>query len=137
MSSDAQQQWQRAGKIARRAGSDDYTSDDNPTVSPEDKEARRQARSAQKEERMKTARTMDLPYFLEMVDLRTLCHRDVVGKRRADQTLLQTIATAPICASTTQNGKEDLPTRISFIGSIMEKGRTSAYRIVPVRNWTA
>ncbi|KAL9584825.1 MAG: hypothetical protein Q9203_004509 [Teloschistes exilis] len=69
VSSDAQQQWHRAGKIARRAGSDDYTSDDNPTVSPEDKEARRQARSAQKEERMKTARTMDLPYFLEMVDL--------------------------------------------------------------------
>lgn len=82
MSSDAQQQWHRAGKIARRAGSDDYTSDDNPTISPEDKEARRQARSAQKEERMKTARTMDLPYFLEMVDLRMPCHPDITGKAK-------------------------------------------------------
>ncbi|KAL8661599.1 MAG: hypothetical protein Q9202_005427 [Teloschistes flavicans] len=69
VSSDAQQQWHRAGKIARRAGGDDYSSDDNPVVSPEDREARRQARSAQKEERMKTARTMDLAYFLELVDL--------------------------------------------------------------------
>lgn len=72
VSSDAQQQWHRAGKIARRAGGDDYSSDDTPVVSPEDREARRQARSAQKEERMKTARTMDLAYFLELVDLSTL-----------------------------------------------------------------
>ncbi|KAL8766951.1 MAG: hypothetical protein Q9209_006432 [Squamulea sp. 1 TL-2023] len=69
ISSDAQQQWQRAGKIARRAGGDEYSSDDNATLSPEDKEARRQARVAQREERMRTARTMDLAYFLEMVDL--------------------------------------------------------------------
>ncbi|KAL8703862.1 MAG: hypothetical protein Q9201_002951 [Fulgogasparrea decipioides] len=69
VSSDAQQQWRRAGKIARRAGGDDYSSDDNPTASPEEKEARRLARLAQREERMRTARTMDLAYFLEMVDL--------------------------------------------------------------------
>ncbi|CAL8575147.1 hypothetical protein XPA_001089 [Xanthoria parietina] len=69
VSSDAQHQWRRAGKIARRAGGDEYSSDENATLSPEDKEARRRARSAQREERMRTARTMDLAYFLEMVDL--------------------------------------------------------------------
>ncbi|KAI4249433.1 MAG: hypothetical protein L6R42_008991, partial [Xanthoria sp. 1 TBL-2021] len=69
LSSDAQQQWRRAGKIARRAGGDEYSSDENATLSPEDKEARRRTRSAQREERMRTARTMDLAYFLEMVDL--------------------------------------------------------------------
>ncbi|KAL8803387.1 MAG: hypothetical protein Q9182_003185 [Xanthomendoza sp. 2 TL-2023] len=69
ISSDAQQQWLRAGKIARRAGGDDYSSDDNATLSPEKKEERRQTRLAQREERMRTARTMDLAYFLEMVDL--------------------------------------------------------------------
>ncbi|KAL8976578.1 MAG: hypothetical protein Q9205_007440, partial [Flavoplaca limonia] len=68
-SSDAQQQWHRAGKIARRAGGDEYSSGDDTTLSPEDKEARRRARSAQREERMRTARTMDLAYFLEMVDI--------------------------------------------------------------------
>ncbi|KAL8839174.1 MAG: hypothetical protein Q9176_004677 [Flavoplaca citrina] len=68
-SSDAQQQWHRAGKIARRAGGDEYSSGDDTTLSSEDKEARRRARSAQREERMRTARTMDLAYFLEMVDI--------------------------------------------------------------------
>ncbi|KAL8669822.1 MAG: hypothetical protein Q9168_005601 [Polycauliona sp. 1 TL-2023] len=66
-SSDAQQQWHRVGKIARRAGGDEYLPDDNTSsLSPEDRE---EARSAQREERMRTARTMDLAYFLEMVDL--------------------------------------------------------------------
>ncbi|KAL8732641.1 MAG: hypothetical protein Q9166_002616 [cf. Caloplaca sp. 2 TL-2023] len=69
LSSDAQQQWHRAGKIVRRAGGDEYSSDDNDTLSPEGKEVRRQTRVARREERMKTARTMDLAYFLEMVDL--------------------------------------------------------------------
>ncbi|KAL8852891.1 MAG: hypothetical protein Q9221_002267 [Calogaya cf. arnoldii] len=69
VSSGAQQQWHRAGKIARRAGGDEYSSDENAALSPEDKEARRRARSSQMEERMKTARTMDLAYFLEMVDI--------------------------------------------------------------------
>ncbi|KAL8690341.1 MAG: hypothetical protein Q9224_004425 [Gallowayella concinna] len=68
ISSDAQQQWLRAGNIARRAGGDDYSSDENATLSPEKREERREARMAQREERMRTARTMDLAYFLEMVD---------------------------------------------------------------------
>ncbi|KAL8858013.1 MAG: hypothetical protein Q9178_005474 [Gyalolechia marmorata] len=69
-SSDAQQQWRRAGKIARRAAGDEHSSDDNATLSLDEKESRRQARLTQREERMRTARTMDLAYFLEMVDLR-------------------------------------------------------------------
>ncbi|KAL8708293.1 MAG: hypothetical protein Q9220_006768 [cf. Caloplaca sp. 1 TL-2023] len=69
ISSDAQQQWHRAGKIARRAGGDEYSSDDNKTLSPIEKDQRRETRLAQREERMRTARTMDLAYFLEMVDL--------------------------------------------------------------------
>ncbi|KAL9599679.1 MAG: hypothetical protein Q9219_003667 [cf. Caloplaca sp. 3 TL-2023] len=67
-SSDAQKQWRRIGKIARRAGGDEYASDDNDTLSPSEQDERRQERLAQREERMKTARTMDLAYFLEMVD---------------------------------------------------------------------
>ncbi|KAL8827503.1 MAG: hypothetical protein Q9170_006991 [Blastenia crenularia] len=69
-SSDAQQQWRRIGKIARRAGGDEYSSaDDDVRLSPEEKGERRERREEQREERMRTARTMDLAYFLEMVDL--------------------------------------------------------------------
>ncbi|KAI4171403.1 MAG: hypothetical protein LQ343_004259 [Gyalolechia ehrenbergii] len=68
-SSDAQQQWRRIGKIARRAGGDEYSSYDNNTLSPSEQDEQRQKRQAHKEERMRTSRTMDLPYFLEMVDL--------------------------------------------------------------------
>ncbi|KAL8936139.1 MAG: hypothetical protein Q9216_005087 [Gyalolechia sp. 2 TL-2023] len=66
---DAQQQWRRIGKIARRAGGDEYSSDDNDVLSSSEQDERRQERQAHKEERMRTSRTMDLPYFLEMVDL--------------------------------------------------------------------
>ncbi|KAL8969228.1 MAG: hypothetical protein Q9183_002097 [Haloplaca sp. 2 TL-2023] len=65
VSSDAQSQWHRAGNIARRAGGDTHSSDEDPDAPPKEKEAKRRER----DERMKTAKTMDLPYFLEMVDL--------------------------------------------------------------------
>ena len=71
VSSGAQSQWQRAGNIARRAGGDAYSSDEDPDAPPKEKEAKRRER----DERMKTAKTMDLPYFLEMVDLRRLSVR--------------------------------------------------------------
>lgn len=125
-SSNAQQQWRRAGKIARRAGGDDYSSDDNPNVSAEDKEARRQARLAQREERMRTARTMDLAYFLEMVDLRmfsTRLREQTYRRHRADPQDLQTTVTALIYGNTTRNGKTVLRMRISSTGSITEKVR--------------
>ncbi|KAL8903121.1 MAG: hypothetical protein Q9207_004143 [Kuettlingeria erythrocarpa] len=67
--SDAQQQWRRVGRIARRAGGDDYSSDEGSALSPAEKDERRRRRAAQREERMRTANTMDLAYFLEMVDL--------------------------------------------------------------------
>ncbi|KAL8918005.1 MAG: hypothetical protein Q9208_007603 [Pyrenodesmia sp. 3 TL-2023] len=67
--SDTQEQWRRVGKIARRAGGDDYTSDEGSALSPADKHERRRRREAQRAERMRTANTMDLAYFLEMVDL--------------------------------------------------------------------
>lgn len=68
-STDAQEQWRRVGKIARRAGGDEYSSDDNNVLSPSEQDERRRRRQASKEERMKSSRTMDLAYFLEMVDL--------------------------------------------------------------------
>ncbi|KAL9018991.1 MAG: hypothetical protein Q9185_003733 [Variospora sp. 1 TL-2023] len=66
--SGAQRQWRRVGDIARRAGGDEYSAEDpgggggEEGLSVEEREERRR-------ERMKTARTMDLAYFLEMVDL--------------------------------------------------------------------
>ncbi|KAL8931843.1 MAG: hypothetical protein Q9211_006695, partial [Gyalolechia sp. 1 TL-2023] len=68
-SSEAQQQWRRIGTIARRAGGDELSSDDDHTRSPSELDERRRQRQAHLEERMRTSRTMDLAYFLEMVDL--------------------------------------------------------------------
>ncbi|KAL5371716.1 hypothetical protein DPSP01_014066, partial [Paraphaeosphaeria sporulosa] len=57
----ARQNWKRVGEIARRAGGDDPVDDieaDND----------HRTRAQQKAEREKTAKMMDLQYFLEMVD---------------------------------------------------------------------
>ncbi|KAL2041539.1 hypothetical protein N7G274_005921 [Stereocaulon virgatum] len=71
----ARQNWSRIGKIARRAGGDEESSlssslSDNDTLSPTQKEARRRKRLAMKQERNKSAKQMDLSYFLEMVDVK-------------------------------------------------------------------
>ncbi|KAL5470074.1 hypothetical protein PMIN07_002072 [Paraphaeosphaeria minitans] len=57
----ARQNWKRVGEIARRAGGDDPVDE---TEADHDDGARAQ----QKAEREKTAKMMDLQYFLEMVD---------------------------------------------------------------------
>lgn len=66
----ARQNWKRVGEIARRAGADDpedeSTTDDD--ISPEDKAARRRKKVEARNDREKTAKMMDLQYFLEMVD---------------------------------------------------------------------
>ena len=73
-SSGAYQQWSRIGKIARRAGGDEESSlsssSDNDAVTPSQKEARRRRRLAEKQERTKSAKQMDISYFLEMVDVK-------------------------------------------------------------------
>ncbi|KAL6715984.1 hypothetical protein ACLMJK_006946 [Lecanora helva] len=70
--SEARQNWSRIGNIARRAGADEESSasspSDNDTSNPSQKEARRRKRLADKQERAKSAKMMDLSYFLEMVD---------------------------------------------------------------------
>ena len=72
--SGAYQQWSRIGKIARRAGGDEESSlsssSDNDAVTPSQKEARRRRRLAEKQERTKSAKQMDISYFLEMVDVK-------------------------------------------------------------------
>jgi hypothetical protein len=71
----ARQKWKRAGEIARRAGADDpeYISetdeDDNDDSSDERAEYRKK-RIEERAEREKTAKMMDLQYFLEMVDVK-------------------------------------------------------------------
>jgi len=66
----ARQNWKRVGEIARRAGGDDPddSSEDEEAMTPEQKEEARQKKALQKAEREKTAKVMDLQYFLEMVD---------------------------------------------------------------------
>ncbi|MDI1488222.1 MAG: hypothetical protein OHK93_007496 [Ramalina farinacea] len=79
----ARSNWAKAGMVARRANADEEsslssssslsdTSHDihSPTTSPsaKDKLARQQRKLAEKQERVKSAKTMDLSYFLEMVD---------------------------------------------------------------------
>lgn len=64
------------GKIARRAGgsedsslsSSDESNNDKSYASP--KEARRRQKLAEKQERNKSAKQMDLSYFLEMIDVK-------------------------------------------------------------------
>jgi hypothetical protein len=69
-SASARQNWKRIGEIARRAGGDDPddVDEDEDKLSPEEKLELKQKRSLQKAEREKTAKIMDLQYFLEMVD---------------------------------------------------------------------
>jgi hypothetical protein len=66
----ARQNWKRVGEIARRAGGDDPEdpSEDEGTMSAEGRREYRQKKAQQKAEREKTAKMMDLQYFLEMVD---------------------------------------------------------------------
>jgi hypothetical protein len=66
----ARQNWKRVGEIARRAGGDDpeeESSIDEDMNAEERAEAKRR-KARQKSEREKTAKMMDLQYFLEMVD---------------------------------------------------------------------
>lgn len=72
-SSEAHQHWLRAAKIARRAGGVDEdvsSSSSNESETPSQKQARREKRLAEKQERIKGSKMMDLQYFLEMVDLK-------------------------------------------------------------------
>lgn len=59
----ARQNWKRVGEIARRAGGDDPIDDYGDDGSDEHR-----TRAEQKAAREKTAKMMDLQYFLEMVD---------------------------------------------------------------------
>jgi hypothetical protein len=66
----ARQNWKRVGEIARRAGADDPydlsgTDSDN---APEDRTEQRRRKSDARADRERTAKMMDLQYFLEMVD---------------------------------------------------------------------
>jgi len=66
----AREKWKRVGEIARRAGADDphdasLSDDEN---APEEQTEQRRKRSESRAEREKTAKMMDLQYFLEMVD---------------------------------------------------------------------
>ncbi|KAL9007390.1 MAG: hypothetical protein Q9173_007327, partial [Seirophora scorigena] len=67
--SGAQQQWRRVGDIARRAGGDEDSTEDGDGEEGLSVEEREEKRRERREKRMKTANTMDLAYFLEMVDL--------------------------------------------------------------------
>lgn len=72
--SEARRKWQKAGKIVLRAGHDDDNLDDGSLSSesdtPSQKEARREKRLQEKQEMIKSAKLLDLQYFLEMVDLK-------------------------------------------------------------------
>jgi hypothetical protein len=66
----AREKWKRVGEIARRAGADDpydasLTEDED---APENHTEQRRKQNESKAEREKTAKMMDLQYFLEMVD---------------------------------------------------------------------
>jgi hypothetical protein len=58
------------GEIARRAGGDDpeEATEDEEETTPEQREEGRQKKAQQRADREKTAKMMDLQYFLEMVD---------------------------------------------------------------------
>lgn len=69
----AKQTWRKVGIITRRAGGDEdpeLDSGDDESVTPEERDAYRKRRLEEKLQRRKAAKTMDLGYFLEMVDLK-------------------------------------------------------------------
>ncbi|KAI9811342.1 MAG: hypothetical protein M1827_005502 [Pycnora praestabilis] len=75
--SSARQNWRRVGKIALRAGSSDSRSSDSDHIhspsehlSAEQRQRLHDQKVAAKKERDKSAKMMDLQYFLEMVDLK-------------------------------------------------------------------
>ncbi|KAK4692739.1 hypothetical protein P7C71_g4521, partial [Lecanoromycetidae sp. Uapishka_2] len=74
--SEARVNWSRVGKIARRAGGSEdsslssYSDSNNDKSNPSQKEARRRKKLAEKQERSRSAKLMDVSYFLEMVDVK-------------------------------------------------------------------
>jgi hypothetical protein len=66
----ARANWKRVGEIARRAGGDDpeEATENEEETTPEQREEGRQKKAQQRADREKTAKMMDLQYFLEMVD---------------------------------------------------------------------
>lgn len=66
----ARENWKRISEIARRARADDSSdeSSSHEGMDPEEVEDLRRRRAEAKREREKTAKMMDLQYFLEMVD---------------------------------------------------------------------
>jgi hypothetical protein len=66
----ARKKWKRVGEIARRAGADDpeSASETDDDESSEGRAEYRKKRVEDRAEREKTAKMMDLQYFLEMVD---------------------------------------------------------------------
>jgi hypothetical protein len=66
----ARAQWKRAAFIARRAGHDDTDSESSShsSLTEEQLAERRERKMVAKKERERTAKMMDLQYFLEMVD---------------------------------------------------------------------
>ncbi|KAM3086100.1 hypothetical protein ACMFMG_000239 [Clarireedia jacksonii] len=70
----AMENWKKISMIARRAGwdedPDEDSDDDDENLSEKEREERRKKRIAEKQERQKAAKIMDLQYFLEVVDLK-------------------------------------------------------------------
>lgn len=67
----ARQTWKRVGEIARRAGADDpidASQSEDDDLTPGERAEKRNRSDYAKSEREKTAKMMDLQYFLEMVD---------------------------------------------------------------------
>jgi hypothetical protein len=66
----ARRTWKRVGEIARRAGGDDPLDDEEDVdeITEEQRAEYHRKRAEQKRQREKTAKIMDLQYFLEMVD---------------------------------------------------------------------
>ena len=124
LTSEARRHWQRVGKIALHAGHDDDLDDSSSTGSdtPSLKQARREKRLREKQERIKSARILDLQYFLEMVDLKHRYGSNLrthLGARFASRIGADIVSQAPIMMS----GNGAAPTKTSFTGSTTAKGR--------------
>lgn len=70
----AKEKWRKIGFIAKRAAGDEdsdvETSSDDGELDEKQRDEKRRLRLEQKKQREKEAKTMDLQYFLEMVDLK-------------------------------------------------------------------
>ena len=90
-------------------------------MTQEHREGYQQRKDKAQRARANTEQTMDLNYFLEMVDAKVRNGVATTSQEMMKLTVVSSIGTEPTCAATTVNGEIQTPTRTSSTGSTAVK----------------